>query len=863
MGEVYRARDARLHREVAVKVLPAGVAGDSEQLARFEREARALAALNHPNIAHVYGFETSDAGPSLLVMELVEGEDLSSRLARGRMPIDEVVSVARQVATALDAAHSSGIVHRDLKPANIKLRDDGTVKVLDFGLAKLASPPAGPTPASGAPSGSAAYPATMASPPALTMDGTLLGTAAYMSPEQARGRPVDRRTDIWAFGCVLYEMLAGRRAFEGDAVADLFGSIVRGEPDWTALPPELPQGIGRLLRRCLQKDVSARLRDIGDALADLDAHRADDSVAPDAGISVARAGSPRSGAVPRPGRIVSWVATIAIASAVAAALGYVSRPAPEAARVQKFHLSIQEDGGEIREPVISPDGRRVAYVGRSRIRVQPLDEWGPRELAGTEAAVRPFWSPDGAWIAYFRSERLLKVPSSGGPVVQICVLPAVQAPLGQISGTWSEDGIITVGMAAGGPILRVPSGGGEPQPVASIPPEAAIDLHDLESLPGGALLTAVHRRAGIDAVGIVEDGSLRVVLEAAGVRHPAYTPPGYLIYERRAPNAGLWAAPFSIDRLQVTGEPFLIGRGTELSASRDGTLAFLGEPEGRARQLSWFSMTGSAGARIGDAREWSEGLALTPDGRRLLAAASDGIWAYDVETGARSRITTGPTDITPAWVDAVTIVFVRSEGTEPVVVMRDVGADSHERPLARRSRFPSVTADGRRVVFNMQGSRGWEVAWIDLDRPSELHRLGDTHAGARFPSVSPDGTFVAYVSGEVGRDEIFLTRLPSGEGKWQLSTEGGGWARVLPQGGGVVYRAPDASFMSVPVTVGHEVRIGRPQKLFDWGAGWLPFYDIARDGTRGVAAVPVGRTMPVPSVSIVQNWHLEFLRPGQ
>jgi hypothetical protein len=701
MGEVYRARDTALHREVALKILPAAVAGDSERIARFRREAQVLALLNHPHIAQIYELEegpdlpdatgTGQAAPgAALVMELVQGEDLAARMARGAVPIDEALAIARQVADALDAAHSAGIVHRDLKPANVKVRPDGGVKVLDFGLAKVASSTRGAEGAANSP--------TVTSP-AMTRAGIILGTAAYMSPEQARGKPIDKRADIWAFGCLLYEMLTGRAPFEGETITDVLGAIVKSEPDWTRLPSDTPGVVARLLRRCLQKDVAKRLRDIGDAVGEL---------------------------------------------------------LPDAAQA----------------PETRPPGPALGRTSR-----------------------------------------------------------------------------------------RLVAGGGEPREVPVTYPDGVVDLHDLEALPGGAFLAAVHRTTGVDAIGVVRGGSLSIVLEASGVRHPSYAAPGYLIFERQAPNAGLWAAPFSIDRLTLSGEPFPIDVGTEPTVALDGTLAFLGEPENLARQLSWFSLDGRVGARLAEPRDWLEGVSISPDSRRVLASAADGIWAYDVETGARSRVTSGATDITPDWVNEDTMVFVRTVENAPVVMTKRLRGDGQERVIARHARFPRSTSDGRRIVFNQhpEGQPAWEVAWVDLDRPADVHRLGPAHAGARFPSVSPDSSLVAYISGETGRDEIFLTRFPSGEGKWQLSTEGGGWTLFSPRGDSVFYRAPDGAFMSVAVgTSRGDVRVGPPRRLFDWGDGWMLFYDVARDAQRGVAAVPVERTNRVLSVSVVRNWHRQF-----
>ncbi len=858
MGEVYRARDTTLDREVALKFLPESLAADPDRLMRFEREAKTLASLNHSHIAQIYGIDES-SGVRALVMELVEGEDLSQVIARGPIPLDEALPITRQVAEALDAAHGAGIVHRDLKPANIKVRPDGTVKVLDFGLAKAMG---------GAASDSSGVGARHASPllessptmtsPAMTAMGMILGTAAYMSPEQARGRTVDRRTDIWAFGCVLFEMLTGQKAFPGDTVTDVLGAVVRAEPEWGLLPASMPLNVMTLLKRCLHKDTTRRLRDIGDAIGELESTGAESRTrthpAPE---------SPR----PRP-RIVTILATtgaIAATALITTAVVRYTQPEPRA-RVQRLHLNVDADGGTVREPVISPDGTKVAYVGRSRLWVRSLDQWDPRELAGTEAAVRPFWSPDGNWIGYFRSESLLKVPAAGGPAVRVARLPAVQAPLGSASGAWADDGTIYVTLASGPP-LRVPSGGGDAAPFMELAPAVADDLHDIEALPGGqAFLVGMHRVGGVNAIGVLKDNAVRLILEVEGVRQPTYAAPGYLVFERHSPNAGLWAAPFSLDSLAVTGEPFLIGEGIDPSAARDGTLVFIAASENATRRLAWFSMTGESGASVAEPREWVEGVALSGDQRRLLASASDGIWAYDIETGGRSRVTTDPSDMQPDWVSDDTIVFVRTEGGEPVVVLKRLGAGGDERVLARRARFPHATADGRRIVFNINEAKTssitshWEVAWVDVDDLASIHKLPTVHRGARFPSVSPDGTMVTYVSGETGRDEVFLTSLPEGEGKWQLSAAGGGWVLFSPRGDVAFFRAPDGAFMSVPVAGGAAIKVGQAKKLFDWGPTWAPFFDVAPGGGRGIAAMPVESVSRRSSLSIMHNWQLEFAR---
>ena len=875
MGEVYRARDTTLGRDVALKILPDAFARDPERLARFTREAQTLAALNHPHIAQIHGFEeVAMDGPTpfdvaqgrnagrrrVLVMELVEGEDLSRRIARLRapgasarqagMPLDEALPIAKQIAEALEAAHAQGIIHRDLKPANITVRADGTVKVLDFGLAKaLDVNPASAT-ADNSP--------TMTSPAHLrqgygaagTEAGMILGTAAYMAPEQARGKAVDTRADIWAFGCVLYEMITGRCAFGGETITDVLAAVVQKAPDWTALPAATPPVIRALLERCLEKDALVRLRDIGEARIALNRPQA-----------VAHPRVVQTAAPPtRMRRALMGMAVVLVA--IAAGLGgYVARPRDEPP-TRKFHVAVRQDGARIQYPVISRDGRSVAYVANSRLWVQALDEWQPRELPGTDAAVRPFWSPSGDWIGYFRSEQLLKVPVVGGGVVSVARLPAVQAPLGSPSGAWGRDGSILISLAEGA-VYRVPDTGGDPTK-AFQPPEGVDALQHLSLLPDGGILALVHRAgSGGTAIGAIASGTLRILLETSSVANPRFSPSGPIIFERRSPAAALWAVPFSIDRLAVTGEPFLIGSGTEPSVADDGTLLFRAQPVDLALQLAWFSLDGRSGPVIVPPQMWREGIAVSPDGSKVVASGEDGIWMFDVATGARSRITRSASDISPRWVGTTgEIAFVRGESGTPDVVMKraDVGGD--ERVVAKGARFPSATADGRRLVFNARVASvagQWEVAWIDLERPSEIHRLGAAHRGARFPDVSPDGRLVAYISGETGRDEIYLTQLPSGEGKWQLSTGGGGWTRFGRRGERVVYRALNDDVMSVAIGGQGGVTVGRPEKLFTWGSGWAPFYDLAPDGQRGIAAMPEGKINAVSSVSVVQNWHREFV----
>ena len=555
-----------------------------------------------------------------------------------------------------------------------------------------------------------------------------------------------------------------------------------------------------------------------------------------------------------------WRSSPLLVVGLAAFVAYGQRPAA-APQVHKTFVALRPDGSPIRFPALSPDGRKIVYAARSRLWVQALDEWEPRELAGTEGGVRPFWSPAGDWIGFFRNEQLLKIPAAGGPVVGIASLPAVQAPLFTSSAVWNDDGSIFLSQAAGPNIYRVPGSGGELKEHHQLPPAMGFDIHDLAALPGGGLVMAVHREDGVSALAVLADGKLTTVLEASNVNHPQYSPSGHLVFARAAPNAGLWAVPFSTPARAVTGEPFLIGRGTEPSLARDGTLVFLGAEQTMERRLAWFTMDGRVGDTIAPPQNWIEGAALAPDGKRLVASAEDGLWSYDLAGGARSRVTNGRSDMTPQWVGKTGLTFVRTVNGAPTLFFKRTDGVGEEQVLVANARFPTVTADGRRIVFNRRpaGQTAWEVAWVDVDRPTEVHALGPAHSGARFPAVSPDGRLVAYISGEIGNDEIFLTRFPSGEGKWQLSTEGGGWCRFTPKGDAVMYRTPGGDLMSVPVTLGADVTVGRPRKLFEWGPGWMLFYELAPDGTRGIAAVPVGDAKDLSSLSLVQNWHAEFV----
>ena len=588
MGEVYRATDTKLGRDVALKLLPEAFASDSERLSRFEREGRLLASLNHPNIAHLYGFESAslDGGTPVhfIVMELVEGEDLAERLKRGTIPVDEAVAIARQVAEALEEAHEKGIVHRDLKPANVKLTPDGKVKVLDFGLAKAWTGNDDPL------SGSA--PALSQSPTLArtgTAAGLILGTAAYMSPEQARGKAVDKRSDIWAFGVVLFEMLAGRRLFDGETVTDVLAAVVREPIAWDALPAATPASLRGLLERCLERDPKARLRDIGEAR-----------------IALARPGAVEAPSATRTPRS-PWplaAAALAITMAAAAAGWHARRPAPPELR----KLDVAAEGlsaDEARRAVLSPDGRRIAYFAERKIHVRDLDRAEARELPGTEGAAYAFWSPDGRTIGFYREETLFRLGlDSPSPVT----VARTGIHVSGAGACWTTDGRIVYSRGNTG-LFEVRAEGGEPRVLLEPDRESGDGhFHGCSLLPGGrGLVFVVHpTSAPANTIGLLADGRSRSVLSLPGetVADPAWSPSGHIVFGRTgAGRDGVWALPFSLERLEPTGEPFQVVAGAGgPSVGADGSLLYTPGQQPRAEPGVGFARGKDRGKRGGAAR---------------------------------------------------------------------------------------------------------------------------------------------------------------------------------------------------------------------------------------------------------------------
>ncbi len=859
MGVVWRALDTTLEREVAIKILPEAFAREEERLARFEREAKLLAALNHPNIAAIYGLHAT-AEARFLSLELVAGEDLSQRLARGALPLEEGLRVALQVASALEAAHESGIVHRDLKPANVKLAPDGRVKVLDFGLAKVFGPD------SGAESASPSLSPTVTS--AGTLAGTILGTAAYMSPEQAKGKAVDRRADIWAFGALLYEMLSGRRLFEGETISETLAAVIMKEIRWEALPQPTPPRVRRMLRRCMQRDPQSRLRDMGDARLLLEETLAG------ADRDEAERGTEAGNRAGASGRRVLAAALVLAGVGAGFAAARMTRPAAAPARLVKFAVPVEDLGAA----AISPDGRRLVYVAGDRLYVRDLDRLEARELVGTVGAAVPFWSPDGAWVGYGADDKLWKIPASGGTPSVLCELP--RGGWGMAAGAaWMPDGSIVFTTGDTG-LLAVNDQGGDPLPFLDVVPETDDDFHDASALPAGrGVLFVVHRKGtdggGFDTIGAFARGTRKTVLRVEGQRlwGPVYAPSGHVLFRREPTNPGVWAVPFSLDTLAATGEPFLVAAGGDFpTVSASGTLAYAQGGSSEPTQLVRVSRAGEVREPIGPPAESSPFPALSPDGSRVAVGVKEhgkwDLWVHDVARGTRSRLTFDGEAFTPSWSpDGTRIAYATGTDTSNFE-LRLIPADGTGEPQKLGPGwFPQFTPDGSTLVYTALGSDGsgdlWSMPLEGERRPAPL--LAGPYAKT-FSSVSPDGRHLAYVSQESGRWQVYLRPFPQGEGKWQVSVDGGLWPRWSRAGDRLFYAKGD-DLMEVELSTVPAPRLGQPRKVFTRKPSgvslpfdWPPAFDMSPDGGSFVFLEGPQGGPTVERLSVVLNWHEEFRR---
>ena len=859
MGEVYRARDTKLNRQVAIKVLPELLASDAERLARLQREAQILASLNHPNIAAIYGLEHAD-GIHALVMELVEGEDLARRIEGGAIPFDEALPIARQIADALESAHEQGIIHRDLKPANIKLRNDGTVKVLDFGLAKFADV-----------AGSAVQsPGLTQSPtittPAMTAAGVILGTAAYMSPEQARGKPVDKRADIWAFGCVLFEMLTARRAFEGESISDVLASVLKTEPDWQALPPTTPGTLTRLLRRCLEKDPRRRLQAIGEARVQIEDLLSGSS--PDDRVVVSAAATPRLRLV------LPWsVAALGlIAATLTIALSTPRRSTSPAAPLRLStalgaDVSLTVGVGE--EESLSPDGSLIVFVAQKTQEQSPqlflrrLAELQATALPGTDGAESPFFSPDGQWVAFFAGGKLKKMAITGGSAVTLC-----DATNGR-GGTWIEDGTIIFSPAQGGGLVRVSADGGTVEPVTSL---AAGELTHRwpQGLPGGkaVLFTVNGVGTGMPGTASYDDATIVAQTLPAGTRtivqrggyHGRYVASGHVIYLH---DGTLFAVPFDLQRLTTTGSPVPMvegvissrtSGGSQFSVSRNGVLAYLpGQTTTTGRPIQWIDHEGHATLLRSTPANWFN-LRFSPDGRRLALQINEGqndIWIYEESRDKITRLTFDPADDRkPVWTpDGRRITFASgradpaktnlywqaADGTGEAQRLTDNKQEQQPgswHPSGKFLAFEQLNPETGRdlMILPMQGDEasGW--------KPGTPTVFLKTAAAESEPTFSPDGRWLAYVSGESGRPEVYVRPFPGPGGVWLVSTLTGvypTWSRTKRE---LFYSMGNGQIMVAAYAVeGDSFQAEKPRVWVDWRSAGIAanrMFDLHPDGER-------------------------------
>lgn len=843
MGEVYRARDPRMGREVAVKVA-------AERFSeRFSREVHAVAALNHPNICHLY-----DVGPNYLVMELVDGLTLAERITSGAIPLEESLSIARQIAEALEAAHEKGIIHRDLKPTNIKITPDGAVKVLDFGLAKIAEQ-----------TSSVANPELS---PTLTVQqatraGVILGTAAYMSPEQARGKTVDKRADIWAFGVVLYEMLTGRRLFDGESVTDTLAAVLSKEPDWNGVPVKARP----LLRSCLEKDPKRRLRDIGDAWRLLG----------DAPLQIAAKSR-------LPWAVAGSLAVVSIA--LGARLWHLTRPVEATPQpVVRLDLDLGPDiqlwSGEGPTVILAPDGIKLVFVsqapdGTRRLFVRPLDQPKAAQMPGTEGAYAPFFSPDGQWVGFFAHGKLKKTRIDGGEPISLCDAPAGRG------ASWGDDGSIIATLESQASLSQVPTEGGR-----------AVFLTELalgevshrwpQVLPGGkaVLFTASTEYGNYDGAKIasvsLKDHRRKVLLEHAGM-YPRYLRSGHLVYVTKGI---LFAVPFDLDRLEVRGAAIQLEEVSsdptfgiaQIDFSRSGTLAYRSGRTAGLRTIQWLDGAGKTES-LGIEPANYLFPHLSPDGSRLALLVNQGatsdLWVYDWQRGNKTRLTSAMgVNAYPVWSPNGQFVVFQSAGG--MFWTRADGAGKPQ-PLTQSKtlQFPtSFTPDGTRLIFSeMTPGGGGAIRTVPVESASGQLRSGEPEVFLKTPAtvntyatISPDGRWLAYSDAPAGSYDVFVRAFPDNGAQVQISNAGGMmpvWSRT---GHELFYRTEEQRILVASYTVkGDRFVADRPRVWVGKqiaNLGLAVNFDLAPDGKRFVVLMPAESPEPRETqshIKIVTNF---------
>jgi hypothetical protein len=850
MGVVYRARDTKLDRDVALKVLPENFSFDEDRLARFDREAKLLATLNHAHIGGIYGIEHWE-GKHLLVLELVEGEDLSERLAKGAVPVDETLEIALQISEALEAAHDQGIVHRDLKPANIKVTPEGTVKVLDFGLAKTLVDSDDPD--------------LSKSPTMLTsqtMQGVILGTAGYMSPEQARGKPVDRRADIFAFGCILYEMLTAQRSFTGETLSDTLASVLKESPSLDPLPRDTPAAIKKLIARCLDKNPRQRLRDIGEARILLD-----QVIRGEVDEAIVESTVPAKTLRPV---FLGLLGVVPVAAAILLTVFFMKSRQPEPP-LRKFRIPVASRGFSPKQPTISPDGMRVAYVLNNRLAVQPLDDLQAITLDTEGTPAYPFWSPDGTRLGYFAAGGIFHLPATGGASVLLCN-PAADFS-GGTGGTWTTDGRIIFGNGSSG-LMTVPVQGGDEEEFLTLE-DTESDHHEPFMLPGdrGLLFLPHSLSSQPDKIEVYANGERKVLLHLTDLRlhKPRYSDTGHILFERPGANAGVWALPFSLSSLEATGSPFIVAAGgTSPSIASDGTLVYLAGDGDNSYVSLWLDRDGTSGEPLFEVGPGRGQASFSPNGERVVITEyADGnidLWIYDLMRQSRMRFTFDlGRNSNPIWSSDGQDIYYWLANVDSIYRKPADGTGSPELVVA--GGMPTLSPDMKHLVFMrpVPGQNG-DIFQMNLET-QEVKPIIATPADEDAPAISPAGGFMIYDSNESGGWQMYITSFPGRGGKWQVSRGNYSFGTWGADGSSIHYSTNTGDIMEVQFRVGtNGVELGTPTLLFSAeehnlpSTNYISFQQSPNDPDKFLMmrTLQSDRRETNTDLTVVENWFREF-----
>ncbi len=882
MGEVYRARDTRLDRTVAIKVLPAHLADSPERRLRFEREAKAISALNHPHICALYDIGRQES-TDFLVMEFVEGETLAARVEKGPLPLDQILQYGIEISDALSKAHRGGVVHRDLKPANIMLTKSG-VKLLDFGLAKLAVAPMSSSATSAAGTPPLQDMATSSKP--LTTEGTLVGTLQYMAPEQLEGREADARTDVFAFGAVLYEMTTGKRAFEGKSQASVIAAILQKDPPpITALQPMTPPALDRVIKKCLAKDPDERwqtVQDLRDELKWILEGGSSVGAIHESSLQLAAVGTSPLQPVWR--RALPWAAAagIFLLAAIFVTITYwrvtraptiavVSQILPPAKRTFEFGQAFAS------VPQLSPDGRRLVFLAngpqeKPTLWVRSLDSTEAKPLQGTEGASAPFWSPDGDYLGFFAGRKLKKIEVSGGPPVDVC-----DVALGQ-GGSWAPDGTILFSPSGTSPLYRVNAAGGQPVPVTALDQSRQEASHFWpQFLPDNRhfLFYVVSSSADFSGayVGSLEGGKPKLLLR--GSSNAVFAPPGYLLLVR---DGTLMAQRFDLGRLELSGDPVVIAQSVGVThdirpamatASRNGILGYWTGASAAGWQLQWFDRDGKPAGSIGGTQIFYTPR-LSPNGKELAVAIGPpgsptrDIWVFDLARGVETRLTFDPFhNWTPVWSpDGTRLAFSSNPKGQFHIYEKAANGTGTTQPLLEDNATEYVdswSSDGQYIAYGRQdpqGKPGWDIWILPLFGDKKPFPLLQSQFNKEDPSFSPDGKWLAYDSDESGRWEVYIVPFPQGNGKWQVSTGGAEQPRWRRDGKELFYMSAENELMAAGVQEKNgSLEIGNPQPLFQTNTARSAFrtYDVTADGRKFVVITQPTQSSAEP-LTLVINW---------